>query len=584
MRAEIIRFEDIELDLGRYELRRAGRSIRLEKQPLDLLELLVVKRGQLVTREEIIEKLWGKNVFLDAEQGINNAIHKIRLALGDDPAQPRFVHTVVGRGYRFVAGVTVVPSETSAQVSPPPDIRRIQSIAVLPLENLSGDPRQEYFADGMTEAVIAELSKIGKLKVISRTSAMQYKSVKKPLPQIARELGVDGLIEGSVLREDDHVRVMVQLIHGMTDQHLWTESYQREMRGILALQSEVAHAIGEEIRVSVTLEERKRLSSARPVSPEAHELYLKGRYYWNKRTEDGVKKGIEYFQRAIEKDPDYAVAYAGLADSYTEPAFLGVVTLPPREAMPRAKAAATKALELDPMLAEAHTSLAYVRLHYDWEWAAAEREFQRAIELNRSYADAHHFYSHYLMAMGRTEESLTESRRALELDPVDSIMNVHLGWHYLCARQYDRAIEQLRITLELDPNIPQPHQFLGEAYEQKGMYPEAIAEFQKAKRLDNTPRTLAFLGCAYAASAQRDQARKVFDELKELSKQRYVPPYFAAVLCAGLGEKDGAFEWLQKAREERSESLIYLKVERALDSLRSDPRFQDLVCRVGLPS
>ncbi len=584
MRAQIIQFENIELDLGRYELRRAGSSIRLEKQPLDLLELLIEKRDQLVTREEIIEKLWGKNVFLDAEQGINNAIRKIRLALGDDPVQPRFVHTVVGRGYRFVAGVTVVSSERSAQVSPPPDVKRIQSIAVLPLENLSGDPGQEYFADGMTEALIGELSKIGNLKVISRTSTKRYKSAKKPLPQIARELGADGLIEGSVQREDNEVRVMVQLIHGMTDEHVWTESYRREMRGILALQSEVARAIAEEIRVTLTPEERERLARARPVSPEVHELYLKGRYYWNKRMEGGVKKGIEYFQRAIDKDPDYALAYAGLADSYTEPAFLGVVILPPREAMPRAKAAAMKALELDEMLAEAHTSLAYVRLHYDWDWVAAEREFQRAIELNRSYAHAHHFYSHYLMAMGRTEESLAESRRALELNPVDCIMNVHLGWHYLCARQFDHAIEQLRATLEVDPNIPQSHQFLGEAYEQMAMHPEAIAEFQKAKQLENTPRTLAFLAHTYAASAQRGQARRVFDELRALSRRRYVSSYFVAIACAGLGEKDRALEWLEKAYEERSESLIYLNVERGLDNLRSDPRFRELVCRVGLPS
>ncbi len=583
MAPQIIRFDGIELDLSRYELRRAGRSIRLEKQPLDLLLLLIERCGQLVTREEIMEKLWGRNVFVDAEQGINNGIRKIRCALGDDSLEPRFVQTVVGRGYRFVAPVTLVSAATSAPMFPSPEVKRIQSIAVLPLENLSGDPSQEYFADGMTEAVIAELSRIGNLRVISRTSAMRYKDGKKAIPQIARELGVDGVVEGSVLREDNQVRVMVQLIDGLTDQHLWTRSYQRELRSILALQSEVARAIAEGIAVELTPEECRRLASPRSVNAEAHDLYLKGRYYWSRRTEDSVKKGIECFQRAIEKDPEYALAHAGLADSYTEPVFLGVVTLPPREVMPRAKAAAMKALEIDETLAEAHTSLAYVCLHCDWDWASAEREFKRAIELNRNYANAHHFYSHYLMAMGRTEESLAESKTALELDPVDSIMNVHLGWHYLYARQYDLAIEQLRNTVEADPNIPQPHQFLGEAYERMGLYPEAIAEFRKAQVRDNTPRTLAFLGWTYAASAKRSQARKVFDELKELSKHRYVSPYFFAIISAGLGENDQAFEWLQRAYDERSESLIYLEVEPVFDRLRSDQRSQDLARRVGLP-
>jgi serine/threonine protein kinase/TolB-like protein/Tfp pilus assembly protein PilF len=459
----------------------------------------------------------------------------------------------------------------------------INSLAVLPLDNLSGDPKQEYFSDGMTEALISDLAKISALRVISRTSMMHYKGTRKTVPEIARELNVDAVVEGSVSRAGDRVRVTAQLIQAAADKHLWGESYDRDLRDVLVLQSEVAWAIAREIQVKINSQEQARLTVARPVNPEAHELYLQGRYYWNKRTAEGVKKGIEHFQQAIEKDPDFAPAYAGLADSYTEPVFLGVGTLSPEEARAKATVAVTRALQLDDSLAETHVSMALLKMDYDWAWSDAEREFKRAIELNPGYANAHHFYSHYLMAMGRTKESLTESKRALELDPVDPIMNAHLGWHYLNARQYDQAIEHLRKTVELDPNIPSPHQFLGEAYSQKSMYGEATAEFKKARLLDNTPRAIAFLGYSYAMLARRDQASKALDELREVSRLQYVSPYFVAVIYIALGEKDRAFEWLQKAYEERSESLVYLKVEPMLDPLRSDRRFQNLLRRMNFP-
>ena len=469
------------------------------------------------------------------------------------------------------------------RVPGPAGTRSIQSLAVLPLENLSGDPQQEYFADGMTEALITELAKIGALRVISRTSVMRYKGTKKSLPEIARELNVDGVIEGSAQRSGNRVGITAQLIYAPTDTHLWAESYERDLRDILSLQKEVARTIAQQIRVTLTPQEQGHLAQAHPVNPEAYELYLKGHYLWNKRTEEGVRKGIEYFRLAIAKDPNYALAFAGLADCYSQPAFLGVVRLSPREAISQARAAAMKALELDDTLPEAHTSLALIKTNYDWAWADAEREFRRAIELSPSYANAHHFYSHLLMALGRNEESLSESKRALELDPVDPVINVHLGWDYLYARQYDLAIEQLRKTLELDPNLWDAHEFLGQAYEQKSMYSQAVTEFRKAVLLQSNPRTLAFLGHTYAVSGRRNEAHNVLEKLQDLSKERYVSPYFIAVIDVGLGAPGRAFEDLERAYEERSENLIYLKVEPIFDSLRPDPRFQELMRRVGLP-
>ncbi len=461
----------------------------------------------------------------------------------------------------------------------------IRSLAVLPLENLSRDPEQEYFADGMTEALITDLAQIGALRVISRTSVMRYKGTEKSLREIARELNVDGVVEGSVLRAGERVRITAQLIQAPTDRHLWAKSYERNLRDVLALQSEIARAITDEIRIKITREERARLSKSRPLEPEAYQLYLKGRYFWNKRSEEGFKRGIDYFNQAIHKDPNYALAYAGLAYSYNLLGHELYSVLHPREAYPKAKAAATKALELDETLAEAHSVLADIRFRYDWDWLGAEREHKRAIELNPGYATAHQWYSHYLLPMGRTDESLAESKLALELDPLSLIINLHLGWHYLYVRQYDKAIEQLRKTLELDPNFVLARLFLGQAYEQKAMHEEAIVEFQKAISLSRGgPVHVAALGHAYAVSGKRGEAQKVLERLIELSKRRYVPSYEISVIYAGLGDKEQAFAWLQKAYEERDSSwLLDVNLDPRFDDLRSDPRFADLVRRVGLP-
>jgi serine/threonine-protein kinase len=457
-------------------------------------------------------------------------------------------------------------------------------LAVLPFDNLSADPEQEYFSDGMTEEMIAELGQLQpqRLGVIARTSAMHYKGTDKRIDEIGRELGVDYILEGSVRRAAGRVRITAQLIQVSDQTHLWAESYERELADIFAIQSDVAQRIARSLEVELLPAQQARLASARPVNPEAYGAYLKGRFHWNKRTEEEVRKGIEYFQQAIEKDPNYALAYAGLADSYN---ILGDYSyVPPEEAYPRAKVAAAKALETDDTLAEAHTSLAKAAHLYDWNWLAAERGFQRALALNPSYAPAHHWYAEYLAAMGRVDEAIAEKKRARELDPLSLIINSSEGWVLYFARRYDQAIEQLQKALEMDPNFAVAHLWLGWAYEQKGMYEEAIREFQKAVTLfKGSTYPIASLGHAYAVSGKRGEALKLLNELKELSKRRYVSAYDLALVYAGLGEKDQAFKWLEKAYEERYGWITMLKLEPRFDPLRADPRFQSLLRRMNFP-
>jgi TolB-like protein/Tfp pilus assembly protein PilF len=459
-----------------------------------------------------------------------------------------------------------------------------KSIAVLPFENLSGDPNNAYFTEGIQEEILTRLSKIADLKVISRTSTQHFKSSPDNLSQIAQRLGVTNILEGSVQKAANQVRVSVQLINATTDAHLWAESFDRELTDIFKVESDIAKNIAEALQATLTGSEKQAIAKHPTANPEAYELYLKGRFFWNKRTGADLRRAIDYFSQAIENDPKYAQAYSGLADCYSSLGFgFDVGSLAPKEAMRKAKAAALKALEMDDTLAEAHTSLAFTKLNYDWDWSGAEREFKRAIELNPNYDNAHHWYSHYFTAMGQTEESLAESKRALELDQLGLIMNEHLGWHYFYARQYDLAIEQFRKTLEMDPNYGLTHWYLGMAYEQKAKYVEALAELQKGKDLlKENVGVEADLGHTYAVSGNREEAQKVMDELEELSKQRYVSSYHIALIYTGLGEKDRAFEWLEKAYEERSDLLVYLKVEPRLDRLRSDPRFTRLLHRMGL--
>lgn len=462
----------------------------------------------------------------------------------------------------------------------PREVKTIDSIAVLPLKNLMGDPEQEYFVEGMHEALITELAKISALKVISRTSTVRYKGTDKPLPQVARELGVAGVIEGSVLREGDLVRITVQLIHGSTDRHLWAKSFDRELRGVLALHSEVARAIADEIKAKLTPQEQERLVAARTVNPKAYELYLLGRHYENQRTVDGYKQAVQSFQKAIEQDPGYASAYAALADSYL---WLGEQGgLPQKEARSLAEAALRKALELDANLAEVHSSLGLFKLNYEWNWREAEKEFKRAIELNPGDALAHQRYGRGLDFTGHYEEALQELERARELDPLSMPIRSYLGQVHLHARKYDRAAHELQKALELQPNHALVLHNLGELYIAQGRYVEAIAPLQKSSELSSSSHYLAMLGCAYARADRKPEATKILKELQQRLEQNLVSAFDMASLHMALGENERALSWLERGYQERDGWLVELKAWPWFDSLRSDPRFQNLLKKVGL--
>jgi TolB-like protein/Tfp pilus assembly protein PilF len=446
----------------------------------------------------------------------------------------------------------------------------IQSLAVLPLDNLSRDPAQQFFADGLTEALTVDLAKISSIRVPSRTSVMRYKGTTKTLPEIARELAVDAFVEGSAQLDGQRVRVTAQLIRAQTDQHLWADSYERDLRDILTMQSELAQDISTAIQAKLTTQDQVRLAKTRPVDPDAHLAYLQGRYQLNRRAEGNVEKARGFFQQAIDKDPSYTAGYVGLADSY----YLLFD-------YPKMKMAAARALELDEGLADAHASIGLVRTYYDWDWSGAERELKRAIELNPASATARHYYAHYLMAMRRIDESLVESKRALDLDPLNPLMTEHLAFHYHYARQYDQALEQLRRLVEMEPALALGHLRFGLTFEQKGMFNEASEAFQRAIRLSNGGLAVPDLGHLYAVSRQRSEALKTLENLRS---QHTPPAYGLALLYAGLGDKDLAFQWLERAHDERSAfNLMTLAVEPRLDPLREDRRFQDLLRRMNFP-
>jgi serine/threonine protein kinase len=460
--------------------------------------------------------------------------------------------------------------------------QHIRSLAVLPLENLSHDASQEYFADGMTEQLITDLAQISALKVISRTSVMQYKGVHKPLPQIAQELGVDAVVEGSMQRSGDRVRITAQLIDARADQHLWARSYERDLRDVLALQDEVAGAIANELKIELASQGQPRPAS-RPVDPQAYEAYLKGRYYSSKRTEKDVKESVGYFQQAIDKDPNYAPAYSGMADAYALLGYRG--ELPSKEALSRGKAAALKALELDDSLAEAHASLAFIAETLEWDWPTAEREYKRALELNPGYATAHNWYAGYLMYLSRFEEGITEAKRARELDPLSLAINNALGGRLLLAGRETEAVEQIQKTLEMDPNFAPAHNQLGWAYLTQGRHEEAIAEFQKGVALSGSdPDESVDLGYAYAVAGKKDEAKRILATLKKKREHGFVSAASLGIISGALGDKDEAFAWLEKAYEVRDPQLTYLKVGPKFTPLRSDTRYQDLLRRMGLPT
>jgi TolB-like protein/DNA-binding winged helix-turn-helix (wHTH) protein/Tfp pilus assembly protein PilF len=620
----MVRFGVYEVDLRAGELRKSGVKIKLQEQPFQILALLLGRPGEVVTREEIQKQLWPADTFVDFEHSLNAAVKRLREALGDSADNPRFVETLPRRGYRFIYPVEGRPSTAlGIKGQAGLDGRRIgrrawlaalgllalvavlvglnvgglrerllgraapgqiTSIAVLPLANLSGDPEQDYFVDGMTETLITELSKIRALTVISRQSVMQFKGTDKPLPEIARELNVDAVVQGSALHIGERVRITVQLIEAASDRNLWAENYDRELRDILALHSDVARAIASEIRIMLTPEEEARLARTRPVNPEAYEAYLKGRYFWNKRTEEGFKKAIGHFERAIASDPTYALAYSGVADSYILLGGADYGALPPHEAIPKARSAALKALGIDSTIAEAHASMGGIKEQFEWDWNGSEREYKRALELNPSYATAHHWYAFLLMQVGQLEEALAEMKRAKELDPLSLIINADLGWAFYLARQYDDAISQLRSTLELDSKFVRARFLLGRVYTAEGMYEKAIPEFQKAVDLSgNSPVYVAGLGYGYAAAGKKSKAIELLNELAERAKQEYVAPYDVALVYVGLDQVDQAFIWLEKAYEVHSDFKDELKLVPILDPLRDDPRFQDLLRRMNFP-
>ena len=634
----VLRFGTYEVSFQSGEVRKAGLRIRVQQQPLKLLEILLEHPGQVITREELRSRVWPDESFGDFDQALNIAIGKVRSALGDSAENPRFIETLPKRGYRFIADVTIVDADARSKRQEPaagdqpatdpgdkiPDAglavgpnRRvwatrwvigvlalviaslsilsvwrfrsrapastgIRSIAVLPLENLSGDASQNYFADGMTDELITDLAQISALRVISRTSVMVYKGARKPLPQIARELNVDAVVEGTVLRSGDQVRITAQLIEASTDKHIWSQSYEGELRDTLALQNRVAGAIADQIRINLTPREQAALKNVKVVNPDAYESYLKGRYFWNKRTADGLKVALAYFKQAIDEDPKYAQAYSGLADTY---ALLGdwqYAVMTPKEAFPKAKAAAIKALELDSTLGEAHNSLAFVLEGFDWDFDSAGKEFQRAIELNPGYATAHHWYAWHLSLVGRFDEAIAEMRKAENLDPLSLIINADLAELLGLAHSYDESIRQSRKTIEMDPNFALAHNQLAQAYLQKQMYDEAVAELQEAVKLSGGgPTCIANLARAYVASGKRSEAVKLLDVLKRRSTTGYSNASEIAMIYASLGDTDQAMAWLEKGFEERFNPGVLLRP--GFDPLRSDPRFEDLRRRIGLP-
>jgi TolB-like protein/DNA-binding winged helix-turn-helix (wHTH) protein len=642
----------------RRELRANGVAVELGGRALDVLMVLTEARGALVTKDEIMARVWPDTVV--EENNLVVQISALRKALGGDRD---FIRTVSGRGYRFIADIrssladpggetgldpgvapdasTSPPSNlptpvsslighqtelqgvsdlrtrhvvlADASTSPKRRLRpltwrlfgfglavvlvvalarvlyswnqaspKIRSLAVLPLESLSGDTSQDYFADGMTDELITDLGQISALRVISRTSIMTYKHARKLLPEIARELNVDAVVEGTVLRSGEQVRITAQLIRVPVERHIWAQSFEGDLRDTLVLQKSVARSIAEQIQATLNQQERAALEHSKVVNAEAYEAYLKGRYFWNKRTRDGLTKAIEYFNRAIEKNPRYAEAYTGLGDAYALSGDWEYGILSPEDAFPKAKTAVIKALSLDDNLAEAHTSLAFILDLYDWDWESAEKEYKRAIELNPGYATAHHWYAWHLIVMGQDSEGIAELRKAESLDPLSLIISADLADALCIARLYDESVRQSRRTLEMDPKFAIAYYELGQALVQIRTYNEAIGEFKRAIELSGGNEIFdANLAYAYAISGRKEEAIKIVKDLEDRQSQHSSTDASIALVYVGLGDKDQAMVWLDKAYQARFNPSILMRP--VFDPLRSDPRFQDLLRRIGLP-
>ena len=623
-----LRFGVFELDPQAGQLRKRGTRIRLQGQPVDILVMLLRRPGETITREELQKKLWPADTFVDFEQGLNNAMKRLRAALDDDADSPHFIETLPRHGYRFIGSVNgsgeASVEEAKATHSAGAFIRfaalgalallavtalllglnvrgwrdrlfagptrsQILALAVLPLANLSGDPEQEYFADGMTEALITELGKISAPRVISRQSIMQYKGSKKRLSEIARELNADAVLEGTVGRSGDRVRVIVRLDQVSPEGQLWSKQYNRDIGDLLRLQDEIARAVTDEIQVKLKPQERTRLASSRPVNPEAQDDYfraLHSRNAWEAGSfpygEQDLQTAISYFRQAIEKDSNYGLAYAGMADTYI---FLGnpqTGNHAPKETLPLAKAAATRAVEVDPLLGEAHFSLAQTLELYDWNWSEAERQYKLALELSPNYAPAHMEYGRFVQALGRNDEAMKQMAYVAELNPMDFGIRERVGFVTYAARQYDSAISLFK---EINASYPGRGDFgLGWCYRKKKMYPEAIAALQR-ELVDSgrAPLVIAALASVHGLAGRKREAVKLIAELKERSQQHYVSNSLFAEAYIGLGEKDEAMAWLERAYEDHDQWMVYIKCYPGWDDLRSEPRFQALVRRMNFP-
>ena len=623
-----IRFGIFEVDLQAGELRRRGVKVKLQQQPFQVLAMLLERPGEVVTREEIQKRLWPADTFVDFDRGLNRATNRLRESLGDDADSPRFIETLPRRGYRFIAQVDKLHESgrvaelmsqqgdtvsTSRSPHSPgfnragpriglaiaivgialltlggwfaffrPRDRAIESVAVLPFSNGGSDSDAEYLSDGITESLINNLSQLPNLRVMARSTVFRYKGKDTDPQKIGNDLHVEAVLSGRLLQQGKMLIIQADLVDVKTGAQLWGGQFNRNAEDVLALQDELSKEIAEKLRLKLTGEDKQRLARRNTNDAEAYRLYLKGRYYWNKRSPEGIQEAINYFQRAIEEDPTYALAYAGLADAYVYLSFFNVV--PPQDAMPRAKTAAAKALEIDDRLAEAHVSLGYISYTYDWDWPAAGMHFDQALALNPTYVRAHIFYPLYLSSRGRSQEALAVANSALDLDPASANLSHSLAIQFYLARQFNQSIEQCHKTLEIDPNFADVYAVLGQSYLAKGMNREAVPVLEQYSALSQGgARSLALLGYSYARLGERSQALRTLEELKAISKKSFVPAFYFALVYAGLEDKDQAFLWLEKGYEERFTRFAYLRLEALWDPLRSDPRFSDLVRRVGIP-
>jgi TolB-like protein/DNA-binding winged helix-turn-helix (wHTH) protein len=609
-------FGPFELDPHTGELWKSGRPVKLPPQPTKLLIFLASRCGELVTREEIKESLWGADTFVDFEQGLNFCIKKIRFALGDNPDQPEFIQTLPRRGYRFIGSARTESPAVPPETKPPrrktalpfglvflaaaivtvalifalgwnnlrdrwfggAGAHQIKSLAVLPLRNLSQDPEQEYFSDGMTDELITDLAKSGGLRVISHTSVERYKDTKLPLPEIARELGVDAVVEGTVMRSGERVRITAQLIDGRSDRHLWAESYERDVRDVFGLQSEVAQRISREVGTNLIAGQPSHPPSKPEVDPAAYEAYLKGNFYWNQLSCDGFNKGRAYFEQAVAKDPNFSPAYVGLAESYFTLDDWGCS--PEAELIPKSRAAALKAVELDPNSGPAHAWLGKLAFFYEWNLPKAEGELKLAIELDPNHVPSHVMYAVFLVTVGRQDDGLAEMRRAKELDPTSQLTNgIGIFVSYL-ARQYDQAIEQGNRTIELYPGSMLAYDWLGATYEKRGHYDQANAAYLKSKELQGAPQNeLAAYQSAYQKSGVRGYWQK---ELEAAERSKSVNPCWMSRVYAHLGKKEQMLEFLNRSSQQHCSGPHTVIADPINDPFRDDPRFRDVVARLRL--